>query len=309
MTLHPKLKEVLALPPDPNEIPVEIMAPADARTSFDKDLKGVDGLKPDVFRISDGRVRGAAGDLAMRVYEPAAGTSRPSLIYFHGGGYIRGSLETHDSSCRIIANNSQAVVFSVDYRLSPEAKFPVPLEDCYTATVDIVSRAREFGIDPKRIAVGGDSAGGNFAAGVTLLAAERGGPALKFQLLIYPNVDLGAQTESIRLFSKGYFLNSMPFYIASYTKGPKDIEHPLCSPLRARDLSVVPPAYVLTCGFDPLRDEGQAYAARLKEAGVAVEQVCYDDMIHGFLLLRALLPEADEALAACGRAVARGLAA
>jgi acetyl esterase len=308
MMLHPKLKEVLSLPPDPNEIPVEIMAPADARTSFDKDLAGVDGSKPDVHRISEGRVRGAAGDLTMRIYEPLAGASRPALVYFHGGGYIRGSLDTHDSSSRIIANSAQAVVFSIDYRLSPEAKFPDPLEDCYAATVDIVSRAREFGIDPKRIAVGGDSAGGNFAAGVTLLAAERGGPALKFQLLIYPNVDLGAQTESIQLYSKGYFLNSLPFYIASYTRSPKDFEHPLCSPLRANDLSVVPPAYILTCGFDPLRDEGQAYAARLKAAGIAVEEVCYDDMIHGFLLLRGLLPEADDALAACGRAVARGLA-
>jgi acetyl esterase len=308
MTLHPKLKEVLSLPPDPNEIPVENMAPADARTSFEKDLAGVDGPKPDVHRISEGRVRGAAGDLAMRIYEPLAGASRPALVYFHGGGYIRGSLETHDSSSRIIANSAQAVVFSIDYRLSPEAKFPDPLEDCYAATVDIVSRAREFGIDPGRIAVGGDSAGGNFTAGVTLLSAERQGPPFKFQLLIYPNVDMGTETESIRLYSKGYFLNSLPFYIASYTRSPKDFEHPLCSPLRAKDLSVVPPAYILTCGFDPLRDEGLAYAARLKAAGVAVEEVCYDDMIHGFLLLRGLLPEADDALAACGRAVARGLA-
>ncbi|MEX2201625.1 MAG: alpha/beta hydrolase [Dongiaceae bacterium] len=308
MTLHPKLKEILSLPPDPNEIPVEIMAPADARTGFDKDLAGVDGPKPDVHRISEGRVKGAAGDLAMRIYEPLAGAARPALVFFHGGGYIRGSLDTHDSSCRIIANSAQAVVFSIDYRLSPEAKFPDPLEDCFAATVDIVSRAREFGIDPARIAVGGDSAGGNFTAGVTLLSAERQGPPLKFQLLIYPNVDMGTETESIRLYSKGYFLNSLPFYIASYTRSPKDFEHPLCSPLRASDLSVVPPAYVLTCGFDPLRDEGQAYAARLKAAGVAVEEVCYDDMIHGFLLLRGLLPEADDALAACGRAVARGLA-
>jgi acetyl esterase len=284
------------------------MAPAEARTSFEKDLAGVDGPKPDVHRISEGRVRGAAGDLAMRIYEPLAGTSRPALVYFHGGGYIRGSLDTHDSSSRIIANSAQVVVFSIDYRLSPEAKFPDPLEDCYAATVDIVSRAREFGIDPGRIAVGGDSAGGNFTAGVTLLAAERRGPPLRFQLLIYPNVDMGTETESIRLYSKGYFLNSLPFYIASYTRSPKDFGHPLCSPLRAKDLSVVPPAYVLTCGFDPLRDEGQAYAARLKAAGVAVEEICYDEMIHGFLLLRGLLPEADDALAACGRAVARGLA-
>jgi acetyl esterase len=307
MELHPKLKEILALPPDPNEIPVETMAPADARVSFEKDLKSVDGPKPDVFRISERKVRGAAGDLTVRVYEPADGTARPALVYFHGGGYIRGSLDTHDSSSRIIANHSKAVLISVDYRLSPEAKFPDPVEDCYAATVDIVSRAAEFGIDPNRVAIGGDSAGGNFTAAVTLLAAERGGPDLRFQLLIYPNVDLGAQNESVRQFSKGYMLNSMPFYVASYVRNQNDIENPLCSPLRAKDLSVVPPAFVLVCGFDPLRDEGKAYAARLKEAGVPVELVSHDDMIHGFLLLRGLLPEADDALAACGRAVARGL--
>jgi acetyl esterase len=309
MALHPKLKEILASPPDPNEIPVEVMAPADARATFEKELAAVDAAKPDVFRIGEATARGAAGPLRIRIYEPATGKARPALIYFHGGGYIRGSLDTHDSSCRILANSSKAVVFSVDYRLSPEAKFPEPLEDCYAATVDIAARAGEFGVDPARIAIGGDSAGGNFAAAITLLAKERGGPRIRHQLLIYPNVDLGADTESIRLYSKGYFLNSMPFYIASYTRSRADIDNPLCSPLRARDLSGVPPAFILTCGFDPLRDEGQAYAARLREAGVPVEQVCHDDMIHGFLLLRGLLPEADEAIAACGRAVGRALGA
>lgn len=309
MALHPKLKEILSLPPDPNEIPVEAMAPADARSTFDKELASVDAAKPEIHKVRDGTVRGAAGPLRVRIYEPAAGTTRPALVYYHGGGYIRGSLETHDSSCRILANSSNCVVISVDYRLSPEAKFPEPVEDCYAATVDIVARAREFGIDPIRLAVGGDSAGGNFAAVVCQLAKQRGGPAIRFQLLIYPNVDMGVETESIRLFSKGYFLNSMPFYVASYTRSPKDFENPLCCPMRARDLSGLPPAYVLTCGFDPLRDEGQAYAKRLEQAGVKVEQVCHDDMIHGFLLLRGLLPEADEAIAACGRAVGRALGA
>jgi len=307
MTLHPKLKEILSAPGDPNEVPVEQMAPDAARTAFDSELASVDAAKPDVHRIRDGRVLGAAGEIGVRIYEPAGGTNRPALVYYHGGGYIRGSLATHDSSCRIIANSAKAVVFSVDYRLSPEAKFPEPLNDCYAATVDIVKRAQEFGIDPDRVAIGGDSAGGNFAASIALMAHERG-PDVKFQLLIYPNVDLGANTESIRLYSKGYLLNSMPFYIASYTRGAADIDDPLCSPLRATSLSGLPPAYVLTCGYDPLRDEGQAYAARLAEAGVPVEQVCYDDMIHGFLLLRGLLPEADDALAACGRAVGRALA-
>ena len=308
MALHPKLKEILSLPANPDEVPVEKMAPADARVTFDKELADVDAPKPDVRRISDGKVRGGGGPIGVRIYEPVDGAERPALVYYHGGGYIRGSLATHDSSCRILANSSNAVVFSVDYRLSPEAKFPDPLEDCYAATVDIVKRAGEFGIDPARVAIGGDSAGGNFAAAIAQMAKQRGGPDIRFQLLIYPNVDLGADTESIRLFSKGYLPNSMPSYIASYTRSPADIDDPLCSPLRARDLTGLPPAYVLTCGFDPLRDEGQAYAARLGKAGVPVEEARYDDMIHGFLLLRGLLPEADDALAACGRAVGRAVA-
>ena len=309
MELHPKLKEVLSLPPAPNEIPVEVMAPADARATFEKELASVDAPKPDIHKVRDGTARGGASSLKIRIYEPAPGTTRPALIYYHGGGYIRGSLDTHDSSCRILANSSNCVVISVDYRLSPEAKFPEPLEDCYAATVDIVARAKEFGIDPARIAVGGDSAGGNFAAVICQLAKQRGGPAIRFQLLIYPNVDLGADTESIRLFSKGYFLNSMPFYIASYTRSRADIEDPLCSPLRADNFSGLPPAFILTCGFDPLRDEGQAYARRLEGAGVKIEHVCHDDMIHGFLLLRGLLSEADQAIAACGQAVGRALGA
>ena len=144
---------------------------------------------------------------------------------------------------------------------------------------------------------------------MTLLARQRGGPALRFQLLIYPNLDMGVETESIRLYSKGYFLDSMPFYIASYTNGAGDFDNPLCCPLRATDLSNLPPALILTCGYDPLRDEGLAYASRLRAAGVPVEEIRHDDMIHGFFLMRGMLPEADAALAACGLAVGRALGA
>jgi acetyl esterase len=164
MTVHPKIQAVLDLPADPNEIPVEEMDPVDAREGFEKDLISVDGDKPDIHAVRDVTVRGAAGNIAARVYQPAGDAKLPAMVYFHGGGYIRGSIATHDSGCRILANSSGATVISVDYRLSPEAKFPEPLEDCYAAACDIVERAGEFGIDPARIAVGGDSAGGNLAA-------------------------------------------------------------------------------------------------------------------------------------------------
>jgi acetyl esterase len=283
------------------------MTPEAARADLANALAGVDGPKPDLHRVRDTSVPGPAGDIVVRVYEPTAGTLRPALVYFHGGGYIRGSIDTHDSACRILARASGAVVLSVDYRLAPEAKFPEPLDDAFAATAEIAARAAAFGLDPARIAIGGDSAGGNLAAGVTLLARDRGGPPLAFQLLIYPNVDLGAQTDSVKAFSRGYWLDSMAFYVRSYTRSPADIADPLCSPLRAKDLAGLPPAFVLTCGFDPLRDEGRAYAARLRAAGVGAEEARHEDMIHGFLLLRTLLQEADRALEACGRAVARGL--
>jgi acetyl esterase len=309
MPVHPKIQAILDLPADPNEVPVEDMDPVQAREAFEKDLIAADAAKPAVRDIRDAEVQGAVGKLAARIYRPSGGAAQPAMVYFHGGGYIRGSIETHDSSCRILANSSGATVVSVAYRLAPEAKFPEPLEDCYAATADIAARAAEFDIDPARLAVGGDSAGGNFAAGVVMLARDRAGPELKFQLLIYPNLDLGAATESVRLYSSGYMLNSMPFYVASYTRGPADIADPLCSPLAATDLGGLPAAYILTCGYDPLRDEGRAFARRLRDAGVAVEEVCHDDMIHGFLLLRAIVQdEADAALVACGQALGRGLA-
>lgn len=310
MQPHPKLQELLAMPADPDATPVEEMTPDEARADFDSALGSVDGEKPDIHAVRDLAVPGPDGAITVRLYEPALAEGlRPLLVYFHGGGYIRGNIGTHDSSCRILANSSGCLVASVEYHLAPESKFPGAIEECLAAARWLSENAATIGADPSRLAVGGDSAGGNMACAVTLMARDAGGPAIKFQLLIFPNTDMKADNESVRAFSKGYWLDSMPFYVASYLRSEADIANPLASPLRAPDLSGLPAAYLITAGFDPLHDEGKAYADRLSAAGVEVEYRCYDTMIHGFTLLRTILDEADEAVAACGEAVKRGLGA
>lgn len=306
MALHPNLAMFLATASgEADSLLGDLPA---SREALRRELAALDASRPDIWRATDVFLAGGTGTIPVRVYEPAPGDRRPALIFLHGGGYVRGSIETHDSICRLLASNAGAVVFSVEYRLSPEAKFPEPLEDCYAAACRIVSRSAEFGIDDERLGIGGDSAGGNFSAGVIRLARERQGPCFRHQLLLYPNVDMKADTESSRLYSKGFFLDLMPFYVASYTRNEADFHNPLCSPLRAIDFSDQPPATIMVCGFDPLRDEGVAYAGKLEAAGVPVELVEYEDMVHGFLLLRAVVrEEADAALAACGRAVSRAL--
>ena len=181
--------------------------------------------------------------------------------------------------------------------LAPEHRFPAALEDCDAATRWAAENAQKLGADPARLAIGGDSAGGNFACGVTLKARERGGPAICFQLLIYPATDLGGESESKRLYSSGYLLNSMPFYVASYLGPEGDAADPLASPLLAPDLSNLPPAFVLTAGFDPLRDEGEAYARRLEAAGVPTDYRCHESMIHGFVSITGLIESAEAGLA------------
>lgn len=311
MELDPKLKEILSAPADPNEIPVETMAPDDARRTWKADMAQVAGRPLPVGAVSERTLPGPAGPLGFRLYHPASGASAappPLLVYLHGGGWIRGDLDTHDDICRYLCHHSGCVVASVAYRLSPEAKFPEPVDDAYAALVWLAKEAGALGADPGRLAIGGDSAGGNIACAVTMLARDRGGPKIGFQLLIYPVTDLAADTESKRLYSKGYLLNSMPFYIASYIKTDADRQNGLASPLRATNLSGLPPAFVLTAGFDPLRDEGEAYAERLKQAGVAVTLKRYGSMIHGFVSITGLLPAAEVGLADSAAALRQAFA-
>jgi acetyl esterase/lipase len=253
-----------------------------------------------VARIEDFAIPGPGGPLPVRVYTPAGPGPFPVLLYFHGGGWVIGTLDTHDGLCRALANGVPCVVVSVDYRLAPEHKFPAAVEDADAAVRWVAAHAVEISADPTRIAVGGDSAGGNLAAVVSLLARDRGGPRLACQLLVYPVTDhYDAGMPSYETNADGYYLtrDNMIWFIEQYLAAEHDHTNPLFAPLRAPDLRGLPPALIMTAEFDPLRDEGERYADRLREAGVPVTLTRYDGMIHGFIRLPGAMDRARLAVA------------
>jgi acetyl esterase len=233
-------------------------------------------------------------------------------MYFHGGGFVICNLDTHDRICRGLANGSGCVVVSVDYRLAPEHKFPAAVEDAYTATRYVAEHASEFGIDPTRIGVAGDSAGGNLATVVALMARDNGGPALKFQLLIYPVTDFTDRaTQSEIDYGQGYFLDTvlMDWFADQYFAIDADRHLPYGSPSKASDLAGLPPAMVITGECDPLRDQGEAYADKLRHAGVAVQLKRYEGMIHPFLSLAGIVDAGRDAIKESAVAVRQALTA
>ena len=255
----------------------------------------------------------AAGGIAMRMYTPVAsgGAALPTLVYFHGGGFVIGDLETHDGLCRQFANEGGFAVIAVDYRRAPEHEFPAALDDAIAAVEWIEAHASELGVDANRIAVGGDSAGGALAAEVAQAAKAKGGLALAAQMLLFPVTQIGEETSSLREFAVGYFLEkeTLDWFYASYLPAGADRNDPKISPLRARDVAGLPPAFVMLGGFDPLHDEGMQYADKLRAAGVKVTVADHTDMVHCFIYLQAVLPQAHEALASAAKAVAAMLKA
>jgi acetyl esterase len=247
--------------------------------------------------VRDVQIEGPAGPIPARFYRPRPDEFLPLLVYFHGGGWVIGSLETHDNVCRDLAVKACCAVLSIDYRLAPEHPFPAAAEDCYAATVWAHDNAARLGIDAARIAVGGDSAGGNLAAVVALMARDRKAPPLRFQLLVYPVTCGRMDTPSYRENAEGYLLTSaaMAWFWAHYVPAAAGREECYAAPLRASDLRGLPPALVLTAEYDPLRDEGEAYAKRLAEAGVPAEVRRYEGQIHGFFGMSALIDRAREA--------------
>jgi acetyl esterase len=228
----------------------------------------------------------------------------PVLVFFHGGGWVVGDIESHDTGCRHLANRAECAVVSVDYRLAPEHKFPAAVEDCLAATAWVAGNAASLGVDAGRLAVGGDSAGGNLAAVVSLLARDHGTPRIGHQLLIYPATDAAMRHDSMARFAEGYVLtrSTMRWFYEQYLRTLADAADWQASPLAAPDLGGLPPAFVLTAGYDPLCDEGDAYAARLAAAGVSVTHRRFTGQIHGFALngkiIRAAETALDEAAAA-----------
>jgi len=273
-------------------------------------------LQPDPMPIAETReltAPGPEGPIALRVYRarPVKGDDelQPALIYFHGGGWVIGSLDSHDGVCRGLANGADCTVISVDYRLAPEHKFPAAIDDAVAATEWIAENAKSLGIDANRLAVGGDSAGGNLAAVVALNACDRGIPKLRFQLLIYPACDMSMTLPSITELAEQLPLtrSTMKWFIDLYLRDETDVGDWRASPLQAKSLANLPPAYVLTAGCDPLRDEGEAYAAALKAAGVPVEAKRFDGQIHGFMTMGKFIPDADKAMNEMSAALKRAL--
>lgn len=252
-----------------------------------------------VSKVEDRQIPGPAGNILLRIYTPRDGGNLPVLVFFHGGGFTTGDFDTHDAQCRTLANRAGGIVVSVGYRLAPEHKFPAALDDADAATKWVGEHALEIGGDPTRIAVGGDSAGGTLATVVAMLARDRRGPALVYQLLIQPNTDATLSTTSWQKFAKGYVTLTkdwMASSLANYLPEGVDRKNPHVSPLWATDVKGLPPALVITAEFDPLRDEGEAYAARLKEAGVPVVCTRYDGMIHGFFQMGGVLDQGKKSI-------------
>ncbi len=249
-------------------------------------------------------IQGPAGEIPIRIYWPEIDEAKslPVLLLYHGGGFALADLDTHENMARYYCKHAQLIVINVDYRLSPENKFPLGVEDCYAALCWANEHAQELGGDPERIAVTGDSAGGNLSAVVTQLALSRKGPNVAFQLLAYPvvSMDMNADYESRKLFGQGqHFLSVMDLNWLSdmyFTNPEKEKDSLLASPILCEDLSGLPPALVITAGHDPLRDEGKHYAERLEAAGVDVEYVCFETTIHGFMTFGGAIDAGKQAL-------------
>jgi len=284
------------------------MTPAAARETFAQMMQLVGPRDVPVGKTENRMIPGPAGEIPVRIYTPVGGNNElmPALVYYHGGGFVIGNLDTHDGLCRLLANDGNFRVIAVDYRLAPEHKFPAALDDAFAALDWVMTNAPDIGVDANRVAVGGDSAGGALAAGVAQLAKAKGGMPLDAQLLMFPVTQVGEQTGSLREFAVGYFLekDTLDWFYASYLPANADRSDPKISPLRARDLSGLPPAFVMLGGFDPLHDEGMQYADRLRAAGVPVTVADHSDMVHCFIYLQSVLPQAHEALAAAAKAIA-----
>ena len=298
MPLDPQASALLDLIGISKMDPMETLSAAEARQQFVKfaEARKMMAAEP-VDDVRDLTIEAPGGPIPVRVYEPRHVDPAPALIYFHGGGWVLGGLDSHDHICRSLANGVPCTVCSVDYRLAPEHKFPAAVDDSFAATEWIASHAGELRIDPGRIAVSGDSAGGNLAAVVSQMAREQSGPHLVFQFLIYPATDMRMAMPSIDENADAPILSkaAMHWFVNHYLTGEADRANPLASPLLATDLSGLPPAFIITAECDPLRDEGEAYGELLRKQGVPVHVERYAGMPHGFFSMAAGLDAARRA--------------
>lgn len=304
MPLDPQVQFLLEQMASLDSPPIHTLTPQQVRDNI-RMQQSFFGEPEPIAQIENRTIPGPAGQIPVRIYTPAGSGLFPVLVFFHGGGWVICDLDTHDGLCRSLANGTGCVVVSVDYRLAPEHKFPAAPEDCYAATQWVAAHAAEINGDPSKIAIGGDSAGGNLTAVVAQMARDQDGPKLIFQLLIYPGTDFGMKSRSIEENAEGYYLtrDDMLWFRNHYLNSDADRENPLASPMLAASLKGLPPALVITAQYDPLRDEGEAYGHKMEAAGVPVKISRYDGMIHGFLSMAPFIDGGKRAIEECCHAL------
>ncbi|HYD96264.1 MAG TPA: alpha/beta hydrolase [Noviherbaspirillum sp.] len=310
--LHPQARTLLDFIEQRGVPPTHTLTPDDARRFYRERRFFTQPDAPPVAIVRELQAPGPGGAIPLRLYRPQAGDAPlPALVYFHGGGWTIGDLDTHDTLCRQLANASGCIVVAVDYRMGPEHRFPAAVDDSLAALHWVHAQAPALGIDASRIAVGGDSAGGNLAAVAAIHARDHGGPPLAFQLLIYPATDMRCGMPSHQTNGQGYLLTSetIRYFHDHYIDDPADDHDWRASPLLHEDLSRLPPAFLLTAGYDPLRDEGLAYAQRLSEAGNRATSICFERQIHGFITMGRVIDEANAAVDLCAAQLRSALSA
>jgi acetyl esterase/lipase len=305
--LHPQAAALLAAAAASTRPNAHLLPVAEARRHFDAEFAALGPGEP-VDQVADVGIAVEGETIRARVYRPGGGR-RAVVVYFHGGGWVLGSIDSHDAACRALSNASGAVVVSVGYRRGPEHRFPTAVEDAYAATLWVAEQGEALDVDPARLAVAGDSAGGNLATAVAVLARDRRAPAVAFQLLVYPVTT----TDLEKGFDPGYegvflYRDEMQWHQDNYLATPDDRESALVSPLDAADLRGLPPAMVITAGCDPLHAQGELYARALQTAGVPVEHADYRGMAHGFFQMPGVLDDGRDAIARAGAALRAVLA-
>ena len=295
MPLDPQVKALLDM--TKGLLSFSELSPAAARKQSSEMRALRNAQPPAVANVEDRKIPGPAGSIPIRIYTPAGKGPFPVLVYYHGGGFVIGDLESHDGVCRQLTNGAGCVTVAVDYRLAPEAKFPAAVDDCYAATRWVSENAAQLNADPKRLAVGGDSAGGNLAAVISTMARDQKTPKIVFQLLIYPATDITCSAPSHKTNTE-YVLTpaDIRWFMGHYLRNDDDVRNPLASPSFTSNFNSLPPALIITAEFDPLRDEAEDYGRKLREAGVPVQVSRYEGMVHGFISMNDMIDKGKDGI-------------